>query len=364
MLTRSELTALEHALADDRVLSIYIDGTEPDAGAKSKWRLDLAHSLEDLRAWLAGSPADERRAFEESVARLDQELESVAGAVGAPGWVAFIGPRGLLRAERVPVPTPTLAVWSTGPSIAPYMRVLKQTRPVVVAVVDSRKARVYRYVLGELVRMETTHAHATVEARAHMGDTPRPGFHSGVRGPTGRDAAQQSLLAGTRRMTREVARDAVRLAGPDGWILIGGVPAAASRLRSALAQLAPGRIHLLESLDVHASDAAVEAAAREGASAMRDAADLTRIDEIIEHADGQGLGAIGPAATREALASRQVHELYVTHRYLVEHPAEAEDAVRAALAQGASVEEVSRAAAERLDAHGGMGARLRYRRTA
>jgi hypothetical protein len=56
-----------------------------------------------------------------------------------------------------------------------------------------------------------------------------------------------------------------------------------------------------------------------------------------------------------------VRDLYITHRYLEDHPAEAEAAVRSAIDQAASVEEVSGAAAEQLDAHGGMAARLRYR---
>ena len=41
--------------------------------------------------------------------------------------------------------------------------------------------------------------------------------------------------------------------------------------------------------------------------------------------------------------------------------AEAEEAVREALDQGAAVEQLSREAAAALDEHGGLGARLRYR---
>jgi hypothetical protein len=53
-------------------------------------------------------------------------------------------------------------------------------------------------------------------------------------------------------------------------------------------------------------------------------------------------------------------ELYVTERYVRDHISEAEDAVGAALARGAVVEEVTRGVASRLDEHGGIGARLRY----
>jgi hypothetical protein len=56
-----------------------------------------------------------------------------------------------------------------------------------------------------------------------------------------------------------------------------------------------------------------------------------------------------------------VRDLYVTHRFLEDHAAEAERAIRAALDQDASVEEVSGQAAERLNEHGGMAVGLRFR---
>jgi hypothetical protein len=361
MLSRSELLALDRSLRTERVLSVYIDGTATDVAAKQKWRLDLAHSLRDLRRWLDGSSREDQRALEQCIGLLEHELGAFSGTVGAPGWVAFITTNGVQRAERVPAPAPTLAVWSTGPSIAPYMRILKQMRPVIVAVVDARKGRVYRYQAGELSGVETVRAHTAVEAPSHMGDAPRGGFHPGVRGPTGHDAAQRSRLAGTRRFVGELADETTRLAGPDGWILVGGIPEAAAQTATALGQLAPGRVRVLESLDVHATDAEVAAAARAGASALRDDADLEQIVEIVDGSAGEGLATLGSAATGEALNERRVRELYLTRRYRDSHAAEAETAVRAALAQGAAVEEVSRGAAARLDEHGGIGARLRYR---
>ena len=98
-----------------------------------------------------------------------------------------------------------------------------------------------------------------------------------------------------------------------------------------------------------------------GASTLRNAVDAARIAEIADSDGATGLGAMGPAATRETLDQRRVRDLYLTHHYLENHAAEAEDAVRSAIDQGAAVEEVSGAAAEALDSRGGMAARLRYR---
>lgn len=361
MLTYTELVMLERSLGDARVLSVYLDGTAEDFAAQRAWRVQLEHSLKDLRIWLADSSHAEREEFERCVMLLEEQLAPLSRGVGARGWAAFITSDGVRDAGRLPVPMPTMAVWSTGACVAPYIRALKQTRRVVVALADARKAKLYCYDRGALEKARTIHAHATLGPPLHMGDAPRVGFHAGVRGTTGRDAAQRVLLKGTSRMLKEVADQALRLAGADGWILTGGIPHASGDLAQLIAHSAPGRVLDLESLDVHATEAEITAAAEHGASTLRDASDLHQIEDIMGDANGSGLVALGPAATRDALEQSRVRELYLTHPFIEEHAADAEDAVRKALAQGALVEEVSREAARQLDGHGGMAARLRYR---
>lgn len=361
MLTHAQLVTLYRSLRDERVLSIYVDGSAPDPAIQRAWRVQLDNAMKDVRSWLADSSHEEREAFEQCVRLLDGELAAFDVSVGAPGWVAFITSNGTREAHQLPVPVPTLAVWSTGPCLAPYMRALKEARPVVVAVADARKANLYRYRLAHLDRIETVRAHHPVERPMHMGAPPRQGFHSGTRGTAGQDAAQRSLLEGRDRMIADAADRIDTLAGNDGWILIGGIRRVVTRLVEQLAPIAPHRVLALESLDVHSSDAEIAEAARLGASALHVSSDAKRIAEIADLAGARGLGVLGPAETRLALEQASVRELYLTHRYLEDHAAEAEDAVRSALAQDASVEEVSGVAAERLDQHGGMAAGLRFR---
>ena len=363
MLTLPELVALDKALGDRRVLSVYLDGTATDPGARGGWRLQLKHRLHDLRIWLEESSHAERDEFERCVTSLDEEITKLGGNVGAPGWVAFITREAVHMSSGLPVPMPTLAVWSTGICMAPYMRVVKEMRPVIVAVVDSTRAELYRYDRGTLRQIATLRAHHAVMPPSHMGDAPRVGFHAGTRGDTGHDAAQRSLLAGTGRMIADVTNRIAREAGPDGWILLGGIPEESRRLSEKLVGHAPDRVHVA-TLDVHATEAEIREAARSAASLLRDRMDAARVAEIIECGEATGLGSLGPADARLTLDQSRVRDLYVTRRYLEDQAAEAEGAVRAALAQGAVVEEVSGSAAELLDAHGGMAARLRYRLTA
>lgn len=360
MLTRTQLADLHRSLAAERVLSVYIDGTATDP-ANRQWRLQLDNSLTDLRTWLEGSPHAEREQFNRCVERLTENLNTLPVGIGAPGWAAFITKDGVRDAHHLPVPVSTLAAWSTGPCLAPYVRALKESRSVVVAVTDATKADLYHYRLGRLELLETVSAHHVIREAPHMSAPPRQGFHRGTGGPPGRDAAQRSLLAGRDRMLAEAADRITERAGAASWIILGGIKREVAHLADRLAPAAPDRVLELHTLDVHASEAEIADAARTGASTLRNAFDATRIETIVGLAAAHGLGVLGPGDTRVALAQASVRELYLTRSYLREHASETEDAIRAALDQDASVEEVSGPAAALLDKHGGLAAGLRFR---
>jgi hypothetical protein len=361
MFTYAQLAALQHDLADKRVLTVYLEGSVADPAMQRSWRVQLDHCLSDLRRWLEDSSHAEREEFERCVQRLAVEIADVGTGVGAPGWAAFITADRVHDVQRLPAPTPTLAVWSTGPCIAPYVRALKEHRPVVVALVDARQASIYKYRLGTLEHVDVIRAHHGIDAPQHMGTPPRQGFHSGTRGRAGHDAAQRSLLRGRERMIAEAAERILQVAGKEGWILVGGIKRVAAMVVQLLEPASPGRVAHVESLDVHATAAEITQVARSGASALRDKLDEWRIAELLDLAGAHGLAVIGPADARLALRQSSVRDLFITRRYLEEHAAEADEAIRAALDQDALVEEVSGRAAERLNEHGGMAAGLRFR---
>ena len=360
MLSLSQLVALARSLRNERVLSVYVHGAAEDPAARLVWRRELDKSLRDLRRWLLGSSHEEREVFERSVERLGELLTPYAAGMPSQGWVAFITEDMVHDSELLPVPMPTMAIWSTGMCVAPYVHALKLTRPVIIAVVDARAARIHRYQAGKLAALETIHAHATIDAPEHMGDVPRMGFHSGVRGETAHDAVQRAHAVGTERMLRQAEAAVVRHAGQSGWVLIGGIHGVGARMAEAIATALPGRVRHLESLAVHATEAEIAAAARAGASTLRAEWDLKRIEDILDTSE-LGRATVGAAATRVALDRAQVRELYLTARYIEEYTADAEEEVRSALDQGAMVEVVSSEAAMKLEEHGGVASRLRYR---
>ena len=362
MLTRDELVSLSHLLREAQVLSVYVNGVVHDPARRLAWRVELAHALDETRRSVAGSPRAERVAFEECVTLLEDRLARLVGwgTLATPGWVGFVTHDGVRLAEPVPAPVPTLAVWSAGMCLTPYVRALKQARPVVVVVTDARKARIYRCLAGALARLETIHAHVVADTPSHMGNPPSVGFHGGTHGETGEAAAQRAQQHGTARMITDVVRVATTLAGHDGWIVVGGIPGVAARLARAARHVAEGRVLHVQSLDVHATDAQLLATAQASASQLRDTVDLARVSDILVDAETRRTASCGEEATRSALEQGSVRELYFTERFFLDHRTVAEQAVRDAFDQGALVEEVSRDVAALLDAHGGIGARLRY----
>lgn len=361
MLTFDELATLERSLRGTTVLSVYIDGEVRDPARRSAWRTPLKNELARIRKALRGATHTEREGYRHAVELLRGALRRGDVALGTPGWMGFVTPRRVHLAAPLPVRVPTDARWGEGIRIAPAIRALKEARPVIVAIVDSRSARVYRYVGASLEMSDHLHAVAHLEPPSHMGTAPRRGFHTGTRGRTGAEAAERGLRAGRERMMRELAERVTELAGGEGWVLVGGTPGAAREALAALpAQVVP-RAEIVAELPIRSTEAEVARHAAGRASLLRRAEDLRLVREVVERAGAGGLGVLGLAGTRQALESGAAQRLYFTLRLLEDAAAEADVILRLALDHDVRLEEVSGDGAALLDAQGGgIGAALHY----
>ena len=360
MLTYHDLVRIERALREQTVLTVYINGEERDPSKRSQWRIELRHALDDIDRWLVGSSHADREAFASCRALIEERVDATQRMVRAPGWVGFFTTEGEHFASPLPVATPTMAAWSTGPALSPSVRVLKEARPVIVAILNSRSATLYRYAGGRAELVESILARASVDAERHMGRPPRGGFHVGTRGPTERDRSQRELNSATMHMLADVADRITKLAGRDGWILVGGI---ATIALAALKRLEPELEHRtahVASLTASSTLAEIGETARVWASTLRDAEDAHRVDALLASSESDGRGVHGVVDAMRALEDGSVHALYFTPSFLAKHAADTEAAVRLALSTRALVEQVSGAAVERLDHAGGIAASLRY----
>lgn len=81
MLNISELMSLDNRLRERRVRSVHLDGTATDPATQGSWRLQVRHSLHDLRLWLEGSAYSEREQFGQCVTLLEEELKEFRGNI-------------------------------------------------------------------------------------------------------------------------------------------------------------------------------------------------------------------------------------------------------------------------------------------
>jgi hypothetical protein len=361
MLTNAELQGLQRELADHNVLSVYLDTGFTDPAMREAWRPALQTVLRDARAQI--SDDNDRAEFDRAAALLRDPEPSPGGTWGAPGWVAFVVADGVRYANDLQVAPGTLAVWRRGPMIAPYLRALKQLRPVLVALVESGRARLFRYATGTLGGLGELSAPGQEAPRAGRPTAPSVIGASAPapRGATGSDFASRRQDAAFDRLVATLGQRLAQLEGGEGWVLIGGTPEWAQLAGEALLPQFAGRILVSATLDHDASDTEIIAAAKRAATELRATQGVALVDQLIEQAGAQARATVGIPATQRALRANAVDLLLVTPNFISAHEREVEDFVRASMASGGDVEVPSGEAAEHLDqAGGGIAARLRF----
>lgn len=364
MLTHDKLVKLYRELEEQDVLSVYVNGDQHDPALRDAWRTRLESGIATLRRQLESSGQDERTgAFERAWDYVARELRPLEDAfLPHRGWVAFATSGGLVHAEGLAAAMPDLVRWERGIRVAPYVRALKQQRPVTVVVLDSRRARLFEHVDGEIHELEGLRADTFVGDLTDVGVRKSPARTSGQRGETSTDHAQRVLDVATDRMVKNVVTSLEERAGTHGIVVIGGTPEAVTRLAGALPKSFGGRFEERPSLHLDMSLAEVRDQVRSAAGDLRERGHLRLVEEMADAARSGAKGALGPQATEPALRESRVDMLLLSRTFIREHADYADRCVGRAFAQGADVEEVSGEAGAFLDREGeGMAARLRFR---
>lgn len=361
MLTSAELHQLVQELAGTRVLSVYLDTRVTDPAMRNAWRPTLTTGLREARGRITDDA--ERDEFDRAAAFLDDTDPAPGGAWGAPGWVAIATAEELHHVADLPVQPSRLITWRDGPVVSPYLRALKQGRPVIVAVVESRGATLYRYAWEKLEELEELSV--PLQDISGVERITSPGSNAAsvpaARGATGTDAPQQQQAAAFQRLANSLAERIEQLAGETSWILIGGTTEWAGLAGAALPRYLEARTLVSAALDHDASTDEIERAAKSAATELRAAEGGLLVDQFVEGAGGYGRAAAGVPAVQRALLVEAVDLLLLSPDFIGAHERDAENMVRAALGTGADVEVPSGSAAERLDqAAEGIAARLRF----
>ena len=360
MLAHSELMELYRSLEDEPTLSVYVDGDEHDPAARSAWKTRLEAEVNRVRDGLEGGNG---QAFESAWQRVWAELrEYEEGFLPGAGLAAFATPERLVHVARFPVAPPTVVRWENGLRAAPYVRVLKQERPVIVALTDRERARIFAYRDAELAERPSLRTDTDMGDLGEVGVGKRSARASGRRGETSSDQAQRILEVEADRLMAEVARRLEDEAGHEGFIVLGGTQETISRVAGNLSKSARERSAQKPSLHLEMDTPSLREAVREVASGLTEGWQRTVVDSVLDAARSGGKGAAGRDDTIRALRERRVDTLLLARAVVSDEPDLADRCVGTAFAQGAAIEEVGGAQGDRLmEEAEGLAARLRFR---
>ena len=198
MLSRDQLAELYRGLQQEKVLTVYVDGVGNDPAERRVWRRRLNQELEREEHRLQRMDSQDLSDFKAAEEKLLKELDGYQAALPTKGWVGFATASDIRHAETLPVQVPNLVRWENGPRVAPYIRGLKQLRPMGIALVDSRRSRIFLYREGQVKEVEDLRADTFLGDLLELSGIAHEDLPDGavLRGPRGNRHRRGSTVSG------------------------------------------------------------------------------------------------------------------------------------------------------------------------
>lgn len=323
----------------DKTLSLFlmVDAARlENHSATPGWRIWLKNALRELHA---EHPDD--ATFDALVKRAEARLDEHRGH--AKGLALFLTPDGEQLFE-LPVPLLENAASYGRASLAPLLWAIDEYERTLILVVDQEHAR---FISG------------------YMGGASREGMHNNDFAAYDFPEKTQIAFVATeddhrRRFFQEVALQARQLMEDTeaNRLFIGGSEEAAHAVKKEMHDDVAKKVVAVLAIPQHLDDAAVVRLVGPVALEVERQREVELVDEVINFAKSGSRGALGHAAVAACLERQQVELLVLP--WPMQDPEIRDRLPHVALQAGAKIELVSGAAAERLNAEGGVGARLFY----
>jgi hypothetical protein len=353
----NSITQMQRALRDEYILSVYIAADEHDPAQRYNWRSRLAANLNAIETSLS---ADARPLFARAREHMDARLEGYRGFLPGYAWAVFAAVEGVHLACQLPVSIPDLVRWRRGPVLGPFLQAITQERQIIVALIDSRRARLLRYRSGRLSENVDHRADGYIDDLSDRHASKRAATTSGIRGETAADAADRIRRRDTQRLLRLVTESVLNDDG-QASIIVGGPDATAAALASMLRDARAGTVLVEPSLRVTMSAAEIHAVIEPVASSITRAMHSGILHDVLDLARRHERGVLGLLPTSAAGELGQIELLLLTPRFLQANEGDAEALISRAFDTGAAVTVLAGDAAAHLDdVAGGVAARLRF----
>jgi hypothetical protein len=354
MRSLSSVTELRQRLVGRGVLSAYISQQEHDPAQRDTWRARLHANLAQAADHV---PAADVAAFEQARDHLLARLGADSG-VRPPASIGFVTARCIEFWTETPAQIADLVRWRRGPLLGPLLGGLSHERDLMIALVDSRRARLIDYRHGQLDETVDFRGSDYIDDLTDRNMSKRGGRFSGVRGETATDAADQILGLETERLLGTVA-DRIGAAQGDALVVIGGPPAASNALHRKLGERGVNA-HLQSGLQLSMSLAELRMVIEPLLVVITERVQEKILREVLELAGGAVHAVLGGIGVSVAAQRGQVQTLLLTARAMQEHEDLSEDLIGWVLETAGGVEVLSGEPATLLDDAGGFAATLRY----
>ncbi len=341
----------------DRTLSLFlmVDAARLENHAATPgWRIWLKNALRELHVEHPEDPT-----FDALCKRAEDRLDGYRGHT--KGLALFLTPDGE-QVFELPVPLLENAVSYGRASLAPLLWAMDEYERTLVLVVDQEHARFISGYMGGASR-EGMHNNEFAAYDFPERTQTATGRSQGDRHPGGgsnRDAFAAAVEDHRRRFFQEVATQARQLMEETkaNRLFIGGSEEAAHAVKRELHDDVAKKVVGILAIPQHLDDAAVVRLVGPVATEVERQREIELVDEVINFAKSGSRGALGHAAVAACLERQQVELLVLP--WPMQDPTLRDSLPREALLAGAKIELVSGAAAQRLNAEGGVGARLFY----
>jgi peptide subunit release factor 1 (eRF1) len=340
------------------------------------WKPRL-HDCRPERTWLPFGMATTRQtlaeadrgAFEECVRRAERYLVEDF-TIHQPGVAVFVE-GGQVMVVRLPEAPPDLVVWNEQAEIAPLQTMLDNNERMAVVLFDAHRTRLFTIFLGQ------------IETRSSFEDAVPGKQATGGWFALEQTRFERHRLDHLRRHAQRTVREVMGVLRARSFdrLLLAGPEESLSVLRRQLSRPLELRLSGTIGVEISATDADVLRASLATAENLERQEEQRIVDELLESATAARV-VLGVSSTLSALADASVHLLVLCEDFaewgatcgacdrlvpggqrcpacgsaLAPLASLREAMIRRALAQGARVTTVAGPAADRLRAHGSVGA--------
>jgi hypothetical protein len=344
---------------DDHTLTLYLNvdnAAQENQAANPAWRIWAKNALRDLHNnFKNGQPGTWNR-IGENVQNYLSNYESQS-----KGLLIFAGDS-FQQVHELPLYFENQVSFGK-PVVTPLLSAIDEYEPYLVAVVDQESARFFISYLGEIGFQESIEI--DLEEYDFQQKTLMPsasavtGGHPLTQG-SNREAYERMIDEHHNRFYREAVNVLQKLADKNDVdrVILGGSEQSAHAVHHLMPDVLKGRVVEITSIPNYYTTSEIFQHILPAAREAERKYELDLVNQVIDFAKSRGRGALGEKAVNSALEMQQV-ELLILPWPSANDDLSNDMAIRA-LQINSEIELVSDEAAERLNAEGGVAARLYY----